>query len=157
MPVRPRCVRSLGQGEPRTHCASVCFSKQPYQTSEPPMNGARDVPARSRSVPAGRTGRVGTSRLHSGLLRAGTSRAPFIGVMPLESGVPILQTLAVTWLHRKSSVATDDQFVFITGSRGSLTYVVKPTGDGNSHAWSLAHESSLEKVPLIRCPRMRRL
>jgi release factor H-coupled RctB family protein len=29
--------------------------------------------------------------------------------------------------------------VVIPGSRGSLSYVVKPTGDGESHAWSLAH------------------
>ena len=27
----------------------------------------------------------------------------------------------------------------IPGSRGSLSYLVKPTGDGESHAWSLAH------------------
>ena len=27
----------------------------------------------------------------------------------------------------------------IPGSRGSLSYLVKPTGDGASHAWSLAH------------------
>src|SRR5436190_10545572 len=68
------------------------------------MNGARDVPARSRPVPAGSAGesgddpigwgewgrsdwlgKVGTIRLHSGLLRAGTSRAPFLALMPLET------------------------------------------------------------------------
>ena len=27
----------------------------------------------------------------------------------------------------------------IPGSRGSLSYLVRPTGDGESHAWSLAH------------------
>jgi release factor H-coupled RctB family protein len=27
----------------------------------------------------------------------------------------------------------------IPGSRGSLTYLVQPIGDGESHAWSLAH------------------
>lgn len=43
------------------------------------------------------------------------------------------------WLHRKGAVAADGNFVVIPGSRGSLTYVVKPTGDGASHAWSLAH------------------
>ena len=26
-----------------------------------------------------------------------------------------------------------------SGSRGSLSYLVKPAGDGESHAWSLAH------------------
>jgi release factor H-coupled RctB family protein len=34
--------------------------------------------------------------------------------------------------------ATAD-FVVIPGSRGTLSYLVKPTGDGASHACSLAH------------------
>jgi release factor H-coupled RctB family protein len=43
------------------------------------------------------------------------------------------------WLHRKGAVAAEGGFVVIPGSRGSLSYLVKPTGDGESHAWSLAH------------------
>ncbi len=43
------------------------------------------------------------------------------------------------WVHRKGAVAVDSDFVVIPGSRGSLSYLVKPTGDGDSHAWSLAH------------------
>ena len=31
------------------------------------------------------------------------------------------------------------ELVVIPGSRGSLSYLVKPMGDGESHAWSLAH------------------
>ena len=45
----------------------------------------------------------------------------------------------VVWVHRKGSVAADSDFVVIPGSRGSLSYLVKPTGDDDSHAWSLAH------------------
>jgi release factor H-coupled RctB family protein len=45
----------------------------------------------------------------------------------------------VVWIHRKGAVVADDEFVVIPGSRGSLSYLVKPTGDGESHAWSLAH------------------
>jgi release factor H-coupled RctB family protein len=45
----------------------------------------------------------------------------------------------VIWLHRKGAVAADGEFVVIPGSRGSLSYLVKPIGDGESHAWSLAH------------------
>jgi release factor H-coupled RctB family protein len=45
----------------------------------------------------------------------------------------------VVWIHRKGAVVVDNEFVVIPGSRGSLSYVVKPTGDGDSHAWSLAH------------------
>ncbi len=43
------------------------------------------------------------------------------------------------WLHRKGAVEAEGGFVVIPGSRGSMSYVVKPTGDGESHAWSLAH------------------
>ena len=45
----------------------------------------------------------------------------------------------VGWIHRKGAVAADDDFVVIPGSRGSLSYIVNPVGDGESHAWSLAH------------------
>jgi release factor H-coupled RctB family protein len=45
----------------------------------------------------------------------------------------------VVWVHRKGAVVADGDFVVIPGSRGSLSYLVKPTGDGKSHAWSLAH------------------
>jgi len=45
----------------------------------------------------------------------------------------------VSWVHRKGSVASNGDFVIIPGSRGSLSYLVKPIGDGESHAWSVAH------------------
>ena len=45
----------------------------------------------------------------------------------------------VEWLHRKGAVEAESDFVVIPGSRGSLSYIVKPIGDGASHAWSLAH------------------
>jgi len=43
------------------------------------------------------------------------------------------------WVHRKGAVAIEGEAVVIPGSRGSLSYLVKPTGDGEGHAWSLAH------------------
>lgn len=43
------------------------------------------------------------------------------------------------WLHRKGAVEADGDFVVIPGSRGSLSYLVKPMGDGEENAWSLAH------------------
>ncbi|MGC3961250.1 MAG: RNA ligase RtcB family protein [Verrucomicrobiota bacterium] len=46
---------------------------------------------------------------------------------------------AAGWLHRKGAVDATSDFVVIPGSRGTLSYIVKPTGDGESHAWSLAH------------------
>lgn len=45
----------------------------------------------------------------------------------------------VVWIHRKGAVSAEDDFVLIAGSRGSLSYLVKPTDDGVTHAWSLAH------------------
>jgi release factor H-coupled RctB family protein len=43
------------------------------------------------------------------------------------------------WVHRKGAVEDSGTPVLIPGSRGSLSYLVKPIGDGASHAWSLAH------------------
>jgi release factor H-coupled RctB family protein len=43
------------------------------------------------------------------------------------------------WVHRKGAVAAEGEVVVIPGSRGSLSYLVKPIGDGPDHAWSLAH------------------
>jgi release factor H-coupled RctB family protein len=43
------------------------------------------------------------------------------------------------WVHRKGAVAVEREPAMIPGSRGSLSYLVKPIGDGVSHAWSLAH------------------
>jgi release factor H-coupled RctB family protein len=43
------------------------------------------------------------------------------------------------WIHRKGAVVAEDDPVVIPGSRGAFSYLVKPRGDGESHAWSLAH------------------
>jgi release factor H-coupled RctB family protein len=45
----------------------------------------------------------------------------------------------VVWIHRKGAVEAAGEPVVIPGSRGSLSYLVQPIGDGESHAWSLAH------------------
>ncbi len=45
------------------------------------------------------------------------------------------------WIHRKGAVQTDGTPVIIPGSRGSLSYLVQPIGDGENRAWSLAHGS----------------
>jgi release factor H-coupled RctB family protein len=43
------------------------------------------------------------------------------------------------WLHRKGAAAADQGPVIIAGSRGTYSYLVLPKGDGESHAWSIAH------------------
>jgi len=43
------------------------------------------------------------------------------------------------WVHRKGAVAAEGEAAVIPGSRGSLSYLVKPLGDGASRVWSLAH------------------
>lgn len=43
------------------------------------------------------------------------------------------------WVHRKGAVDAGAGCVVIPGSRGAMSYLVKPAGDGKSHAWSLAH------------------
>jgi len=45
----------------------------------------------------------------------------------------------IVWVHRKGAVAADSDFIVIPGSRGSLSYLVKPISESESHAWSLAH------------------
>ena len=45
----------------------------------------------------------------------------------------------LVWIHRKGAVDADAPFVVIPGSRGTFSYLVKPIGTGESHAWSLAH------------------
>ena len=42
-------------------------------------------------------------------------------------------------IHRKGAVENAGTPVMIPGSRGALSYLVKPIGDGAQHAWSLAH------------------
>jgi len=44
-----------------------------------------------------------------------------------------------SYVHRKGAVENDGAPLVIPGSRGSLSYLVKPTGDGAPCAWSLAH------------------
>lgn len=60
--------------------------------------------------------------------------------LPATLSHPMGEGLGVrAWVHRKGAVVTEGEPVVIPGSRGSLSYLVKPTGDGESHAWSLAH------------------
>jgi release factor H-coupled RctB family protein len=59
------------------------------------------------------------------------------------------------WLHRKGAVDATTGFVVIPGSRGSLSYVVKPVGDGASHAWSLAHGAGRKWMRSAARQRMR--
>lgn len=43
------------------------------------------------------------------------------------------------WVHRKGATPSDAGPLVIPGSRGTLSYLVQPLGDGAAHAWSLAH------------------
>lgn len=43
------------------------------------------------------------------------------------------------WLHRKGAAPSDQGPVVIPGSRGALSYLVLPVGEGADHAHSLAH------------------
>ena len=59
------------------------------------------------------------------------------------------------WLHRKGAVDAESDFLVIPGSRGSMSYLVKPTGDGVSHAWSLAHGAGRKWMRSAARQRMR--
>lgn len=43
------------------------------------------------------------------------------------------------WLHRKGAASSTRGPIIIPGSRGSLSYLVEPTGDQRLNLWSLAH------------------
>jgi release factor H-coupled RctB family protein len=43
------------------------------------------------------------------------------------------------WLHRKGAVPADKGPLVIPGSRGALSYLALPLGDGEANLWSLAH------------------
>ncbi|MCL5280546.1 MAG: RNA ligase RtcB family protein [Planctomycetes bacterium] len=43
------------------------------------------------------------------------------------------------WLHRKGAAPADAGPIVIPGTRGSLSYLVLPTGPQRENAWSLAH------------------
>jgi release factor H-coupled RctB family protein len=45
----------------------------------------------------------------------------------------------LSYVHRKGAVENAGEPVMIPGSRGALSYLVKPIGEGAGHAWSLAH------------------
>ncbi len=50
-----------------------------------------------------------------------------------------LNTGETVWIHRKGAVVAESSPVMIPGSRGALSYLVKPLGDGEDRVWSLAH------------------
>ena len=43
------------------------------------------------------------------------------------------------FIHRKGAVSSTNGLVIIPGSRGTLTYIVKPTGDKSATSYSLSH------------------
>lgn len=50
-----------------------------------------------------------------------------------------VEPLGAGWLHRKGAAPHDRGVVPIPGSRGTLTYLVQPLGDGTTSGKSLAH------------------
>ena len=56
-----------------------------------------------------------------------------------NSITPVEANSTTLWIHRRGAVVADGDPVVIPGSRGALSYLVQPVGDGASHAWSLAH------------------
>ncbi|MDY7226699.1 RNA ligase RtcB family protein [Hyalangium rubrum] len=56
-----------------------------------------------------------------------------------NSVTPLKLEGCACWLHRKGAAPWDQGPVVIPGSRGSLSYLVLPVGDGSASAYSLAH------------------
>ena len=77
------------------------------------------------------------------IVRRFLERAGYIGrkVLEVEHNTLDSSTLEgeMVWFHRKGAAPSDQGPIVIPGSRGSYTYLVKPTGDMERSAWSLAH------------------
>ena len=56
-----------------------------------------------------------------------------------NSVTPIPWEGQACWLHRKGAAPSDAEAVVIPGSRGTLTYLVRSTGDQRQNAYSVAH------------------
>lgn len=59
--------------------------------------------------------------------------SPHNSVTPMELGG------GHGWLHRKGAASSDGVALVIPGSRGTLSYLVAPTGDQQANAFSVAH------------------
>ncbi len=70
--------------------------------------------------------------------KLGTSLTPVLDVW--HNSVCNLKNIgADLWLHRKGAAPSDQGPIVIPGSRGTLSYLVQPTGDLESSNFSLAH------------------
>ncbi|MBE7502328.1 MAG: RNA ligase RtcB family protein [Verrucomicrobiales bacterium] len=56
-----------------------------------------------------------------------------------NSVTPVEANGGTLWIHRRGAVTAGGTPLVIPGSRGALSYLVKPAGHEASHAWSLAH------------------
>jgi len=56
-----------------------------------------------------------------------------------NSITPVRYEDGPAWLHRKGAAPADAGTLVIPGTRGSLSYLVAPTGAQDENAWSLAH------------------
>jgi release factor H-coupled RctB family protein len=54
------------------------------------------------------------------------------------------------WIHRKGAAPSDQGLVVIPGSRSSFTYIVRPIGNGEVNAHSLAHGAG-RKISRSQC------
>ncbi|MDB6017993.1 MAG: hypothetical protein JWR19_2482 [Pedosphaera sp.] len=59
------------------------------------------------------------------------------------------------WLHRKGAVPANAGPVIIPGTRGTLSYLVSPLGDGHANLWSLAHGAGRKWARTASRARMR--
>jgi len=72
-----------------------------------------------------------------------------------NSVTPQRDATRTQWLHRKGAAPADEGPVVIPGSRGALSYLVIPTGDGFASARSLAHGAGRKWTRTAARERMR--
>ncbi|MFP2909765.1 RNA ligase RtcB family protein [Pyxidicoccus sp. 3LFB2] len=72
-----------------------------------------------------------------------------------NSVTPLRVDGGTQWLHRKGAAPSDEGPVVIPGSRGALSYLVAPVGDGTGSAFSLAHGAGRKWTRTAARERMR--
>ena len=121
---------SRGFGEQTMRSHTEARGSAPLEaTSE---QGSAYLAAHDDAVRWGRANRLLIARRIATLL--GLVLEPLVdlchnAVLPFDGG----------WLHRKGAAPHDCGPVVIPGSRGALSYLVEPTGDGENSGFSLAH------------------
>lgn len=124
--------RSLGQSIMRAHCDSFCADGLRSDSS----NAKLYIEKHDHAVKWAQANRELIANRFVGQIN---TDAHLVLDLPHNSLEHVAVGNQCHWLHRKGVSPTDRGLVIIPGSRGTLSYLVKPITNSIEHAWSIAH------------------